>query len=153
MLLPWSPPIPLSRQQSPLAPGPHCWHSPALRAHSGMREAAELVPCSAEGKNAAVRAACLLLSSLYIHQSPPARIARVPEPRFVWDGVLLPGLSLLGGNLPFVSCCIFTEEQRFMSPGLCPAWWLFWVVQGLCGDCKAVRRVCSQEPEVWLCRV
>lgn len=47
VLLPWYPLPSLSPgQQGPLAPSAHCSHSRALRAHSGMREAAKLVLCS-----------------------------------------------------------------------------------------------------------
>lgn len=44
----------------------------------------------------APRAACLLLSSLSIHQSPPSGIAHIPQPHFIQEDVLLWSLLLLG---------------------------------------------------------
>lgn len=89
-------------------------HIPELcRARSGMREVARLVLCSGL-KTTVVKAACLLLSSLYIHQSPPAHIAHIPEPNFIWDGVLLWMLFLLGKTSSLVA------TSSWKSSSLCP---------------------------------
>jgi len=96
---------PLPGSEAPPAPGPASLAFPSsacagvpVRAHAwgrggwlGWSSALARKPLSV-GK-----AACLLLPSLSIHQSPPAHIAHIPELHFIWDAVLLWRLLLLLG--------------------------------------------------------